>query len=153
MPAEILVDESLITDGLDEHQLLAAHSAVVSKLGAETAAGDVCIRVCDEASSRELNNTFRMQDKPTNVLSFPADMDFAGELILGDLALCWPIVAREAVAQGKSTSDHAAHLTVHGLLHLLGFDHEQTSDADIMEGLEREILASLDIADPYAVPN
>ena len=153
MPAEIVVDESLITQELVQHQLLAAYSAVVSKFGAETAAGDVCIRVCDEASSRELNSTFRMQDKPTNVLSFPADMDLAGELILGDLALCWPIVVSEAVAQGKSSSDHAVHLTVHGLLHLLGFDHKQSNDAEIMEDLEREILASLDIADPYAVPN
>ena len=153
MPAKILIDESLATQGLDQQKLLTAHLAVVSKLGTDRLAGDVCIRICDEASSQDLNRAFRQQDKPTNVLSFPADVDVAGELILGDLALCWPVVINEAMAQGKSTSDHAVHLTVHGLLHLLGFDHEQVSDAQIMEDLEREILASLDIADPYATPS
>jgi probable rRNA maturation factor len=149
MPAEIVVDEFLATEGLDERKLLAAHLVVVSKFGADKLAGDVCVRICDEASSQELNRTFRQRDKPTNVLSFPADVDVGGELILGDLALCWPIVVSEAKLQEKSTSDHAVHLTVHGLLHLLGFDHEQGSDAEIMEDLEREILASLNIADPY----
>ncbi len=114
------------------------------------------VRVVDERESRALNYRFRQQDRPTNVLSFPADPEFAadpegdGTLFLGDLAVCAPVLEREAAAQGKRPADHWAHLLVHGTLHLLGFDHQADDEAAAMESLERRILAARGIADPYA---
>jgi probable rRNA maturation factor len=84
------------------------------------------------------------------VLSFPADLPEGVKLpLLGDLVICAPVVAREAAEQGKSLNAHYAHLTVHGVLHLLGWDHDDEREAECMEQLEREILATLGIADPY----
>jgi probable rRNA maturation factor len=94
---------------------------------------------------RTLNATFRGKDKSTNVLSFPSgDPDY-----LGDIAIAYGVAAREAKAEGKPFAHHAAHLVVHGVLHLLGFDHERPRDARLMEPLEIEILAGLKIPDPY----
>jgi probable rRNA maturation factor len=94
---------------------------------------------------RTLNANFRGKDKPTNVLSFPSDdPDY-----LGDIAIAYGVAAREAKAEGKSFAHHAAHLAVHGVLHLLGFDHERPCDARLMEPLEIEILAGLKIPNPY----
>lgn len=94
---------------------------------------------------RTLNANFRGKDKPTNVLSFPSDdPDY-----LGDIAIAYGVTAREAKAEGKSFAHHAAHLAVHGVLHLLGFDHERPCDARLMEPLEIEILAGLKIPNPY----
>jgi probable rRNA maturation factor len=94
---------------------------------------------------RTLNANFRGKDKPTNVLSFPSDdPDY-----LGDIAIAYGVAAREAKAEGKSFAHHAAHLAVHGVLHLLGFDHERPRDARLMEPLEIEILAGLKIPNPY----
>jgi probable rRNA maturation factor len=94
---------------------------------------------------RMLNAEFRGKDKPTNVLSFPSDdPDY-----LGDIAIAYGVAAREAEAEGKSFADHASHLAVHGVLHLLGFDHERPRDAKLMEPLEIEILAKLKIPNPY----
>ena len=109
------------------------------------------ILIVDAATGRRYNNEFRGRDYATNVLSFPYE-PAPGEPVglLGDLVICAPVVAREALEQGKSTRDHFAHLTIHGVLHLLGHDHENDSDAEKMEALERTILASLGIADPYA---
>ena len=116
---------------------------------------DVAIRLLDAAEGQAMNLQYRGKDYATNVLSFPAevpeglpeDFDFPQ---LGDLAICAPVVAREAVEQGKAINDHYAHLTVHGVLHLLGFDHIEDEEAEEMEALERVILATLGIADPYA---
>lgn len=94
---------------------------------------------------RALNADFRAKDEPTNVLSFPSDdSDY-----LGDIAIAYGVTAREAKTEGKSFADHAAHLAVHGVLHLLGFDHERPRDAKLMEPLEIEILAKLKISNPY----
>jgi rRNA maturation RNase YbeY len=102
-----------------------------------------------DATLRALNLAWRGKDKPTNVLSFPAP-ETAGTL--GDIAIAFETVAREAGEQGKTLEDHATHLLVHGLLHLLGYDHEAVDEAAEMEGLEREILGALGIADPYGDP-
>lgn len=112
--------------------------------------GDVCVRICTAAESRQLNADYRGKDKPTNVLSFPADIELPdGILPLGDLAICWSVVAEEAGAQGKPVQDHLVHLFVHGVLHLLGYDHEEAAQAEQMEALEIRILETLSIADPY----
>ncbi|NUS39988.1 MAG: rRNA maturation RNase YbeY [Lysobacter sp.] len=117
---------------------------------------DLAIRIVGAREGRALNRHYRGKDYATNVLSFPADMAEGVKLpkgvkmpLLGDLVLCAPVVAREAKEQRKPLADHYAHLTVHGALHLLGWDHEDTREAECMEQLERGILAGLDIADPY----
>ena len=116
---------------------------------------DVAIRLVDEDEGRALNRHYRGKDYATNVLSFPAELPEglpAGFRLplLGDLVMCAPVVAREAAEQGKPLNAHYAHLTVHGVLHLLGWDHEDDTEAEAMERLEREILAALGIDDPYA---
>lgn len=111
---------------------------------------EISIRLVDEAEGRTLNRTYRHKDYATNVLSFPAQLPPGLKLfLLGDIALCAPVVQREAREQGKRPRDHFAHLTVHGILHLLGMDHESSSEARRMEALETRILAGLDISDPY----
>ena len=102
--------------------------------------------LANDARLQELNTDFRGQAKPTNVLSFPA----RDPLYLGDIAIAYGVVAREASAAGKRFSAHAAHLAAHGVLHLLGHDHEKKAEAKRMESLERQILARLGLADPYA---
>lgn len=116
---------------------------------------DLAVRIVDEKEGCSLNHHYRGKDYATNVLSFPADLPEGLPKgvkmpLLGDLVICAPVVAREAAEQGKSLAAHYAHLTVHGTLHLLGWDHEDDKEADAMEQLEREILADLGIDDPYA---
>lgn len=112
--------------------------------------GDLAIRVVDAKEGRALNRHYRGRDYATNVLSFPVDLPEGVDLpMLGDLVICAPVVAREAKEQGKPLAAHYAHLTVHGVLHLLGLDHEDEREAEAMELLEREILAGLGIPDPY----
>jgi len=109
------------------------------------------IRVVDREEMRALNMRYRGKDSATNVLSFPAEVPAEVELpLLGDIVLCAPLVADEAQAQDKPVEAHWAHLTVHGVLHLLGHDHQDARDAEAMEGLEVRILESLGIGDPYA---
>ena len=109
--------------------------------------GDVVVLLTDDAAVQELNARFRDKDRPTNVLSFPAAESAAPHL--GDLVLAFGVCAAEARAQGKGLADHLSHLTVHGVLHLLGRDHEAEAEAEAMEAEERAILASLGVADPY----
>ena len=117
---------------------------------------DLAIRIVGTREGRALNRHYRGKDYATNVLSFPAEVAEGVKLpkgvkmpLLGDLVICAPVVAKEAKEQGKALNDHYAHLTVHGALHLLGWDHEDDRDAECMEALEREILAGLGIEDPY----
>lgn len=117
---------------------------------------DLAVRIVDDKEGRALNRHYRGKDYATNVLSFPADITEGVKLpkgvkmpLLGDLVICAPVVAREANEQQKALNAHYAHLTVHGTLHLLGWDHEDEREAECMEQLEREILAGLGIADPY----
>jgi probable rRNA maturation factor len=129
---------------------------VAAALAGRIREADLAIRVVDAREGRALNRHYRGKDYATNVLSFPADAAEGVKLpkgvkmpLLGDLVICAPVVAREAKEQGKAVNDHYAHLTVHGVLHLLGWDHEDEREAECMERLEREILAGLGIADPY----
>ena len=111
------------------------------------------ILIVGSAEGRRYNREFRDRDHATNVLSFPyeaAPGEHSG--LLGDLVICAPVVAREAREQRKDPRNHFAHLTIHGALHLLGYDHETDADAERMEALERAVLAMLGIADPYAEP-
>lgn len=114
-------------------------------------ATELSIRVVDADEGRALNRDYRGKDYATNVLSFEAGLPPELKLpLIGDMVLCAPVVAREAVEQGKRARDHWAHLTVHGTLHLLGHDHLVEAEAEAMEALETRILAGLGIADPYA---
>ncbi|MBL8487068.1 MAG: rRNA maturation RNase YbeY [Rhodocyclaceae bacterium] len=108
--------------------------------------GEFTVRFVGEAEGRALNRDFRDRDYATNVLSFP----YADDPPAGDLVVCLPVVDREARAQRKALRDHFAHMIVHGILHLQGYDHETgPEDAERMEAREREILAAFRIADPY----
>lgn len=115
--------------------------------------GSVVMLLTDDVSVQALNARFRDKDLPTNVLSFPgADMPVPGAPIhLGDVVLAYGVCAAEAEAQGKTLTGHLTHLVVHGVLHLLGRDHEAEADADAMEAEEKAILAELGIADPYVL--
>jgi len=111
---------------------------------------DLAIRLVDAKEGRALNRHYRGKDYATNVLSFPVELPKGVVLpLLGDLVICAPVVAREALEQGKPLAAHYAHLTVHGVLHLLGMDHDDEREADAMEQLERDILANLGLPDPY----
>lgn len=112
--------------------------------------GQLCVRLVDAEEGRQLNRDWRGKDYATNVLSFPAELEIEGQRWLGDLVLCAPVVAREAAEQNKSSRHHYAHLTVHGVLHLLGHDHQHEAQARVMEALERQILDGMGIGDPYA---
>ena len=116
---------------------------------------DLAIRIVGTKEGRSLNRHYRDRDYATNVLSFPADLPEGLPKgvklpLLGDLVICAPVVVREAREQKKPLNDHYAHLTVHGTLHLLGWNHEDPREAECMEQLERTILAEMGIEDPYA---
>ena len=110
--------------------------------------GDVVILLADDATVQDLNARFRQKDRPTNVLSFPAAESAFPHL--GDVILGYDYCAAEAAAQSKTLADHLSHLVVHGVLHLMGYDHVEDDEAEEMEGEERVILAGLGVADPYA---
>ena len=119
---------------------------------------EVAVRIVDEEESRKLNKQFRQLDKATNVLAFPAGRpDGITGLpedevqVLGDLVICGPLVEEEAEEQGKSPASHWGHLLVHGMLHLLGYDHETASQAAEMETMEKQLLADRGFEDPYRV--
>ena len=116
-----------------------------------TCSGSATILLADDETVRDLNARFRGKDYATNVLSFPAapQPGLPGPQPLGDLVLGFGVCAAEAAAQGKTLADHLRHLVVHGMLHLLGHDHETDGEAEAMEALERAILAALGVADPY----
>jgi len=111
---------------------------------------ELSIRIVGTREGRTLNRSYRDKDYATNVLSFPTDLPAGVRLpLLGDIAICAPVVRREAAEQGKPVADHWAHLTVHGVLHLLGYDHIVEAEAVRMESLETRILKGLGISNPY----
>ena len=109
---------------------------------------EVTIRIVDAEEGQMLNNTYRGKDYATNVLTFPLTEE---PYLMGDIIICAPVVAAEAVAQHKSLEAHYAHLTVHGILHLHGYDHEIEAQAELMEGLETAIVTKLGYASPYLI--
>ena len=111
--------------------------------------GEVSVLLADDATVRVLNRDWRGIDRPTNVLSFPQPDDKVPFALLGDIAIAYETLAREADAEGKPFLHHLAHLAVHGFLHLMGYDHETDSEAEAMEQLEHDVLARLEIPDPY----
>ncbi len=143
-----------------------AGDAAAQTLGHLGLPGDagISLLACDDARISVLNTDFRGKPGPTNVLSWPAEElapgeagadpappepDFDGALTLGDIAIAWETCAREAEAAGKPMADHVTHLVVHGLLHLLGYDHVRDKDATLMQGLESQILGKMGLDDPY----
>ena len=127
---------------------------VAAALAGRIREADLAIRIVGSKEGRSLNHHYRGKDYATNVLSFPAELPEGLPKgvklpLLGDLVLCAPVIAKEAAAQGKPVNAHYAHLTVHGVLHLLGWNHEDIREAECMEQLEREILSGLGLPDPY----
>lgn len=132
--------------------LLRVVEAAIGHTDAAPSPVEVSILLTDDTRMRALNRDFRGQDRPTNVLSFAGETDTpdnGAALLIGDVAVALETTEREARAQGKSLADHLCHLVVHGILHLLGYDHERDTDAQVMEAAERDILARLTIDDPY----
>ncbi|MEM6660038.1 MAG: rRNA maturation RNase YbeY [Pseudomonadota bacterium] len=145
----------------------AAIQAVLDHCGLDAETCEVSVLGCDDVRIAELNASFRSKAVPTNVLSWPAEdlaadepghpprrpePDFAGDIALGDIAIAYDTCANEAAAAGKSMDDHVTHLIVHGVLHLLGYDHIRDPDATLMEQVEVEILGKMGIDDPYSTP-
>lgn len=110
----------------------------------------IALRITDEEEARAFNSEYRGKDYATNVLTFPLT---EAPFIIADILICAPVVAREAAEQGKSLEAHFAHLTVHGLLHAHGYDHEKEAPAALMESIESQIMTSLGYPDPYAEVN
>jgi probable rRNA maturation factor len=151
-----VAEQVLEVDMVGGSELWRGHEEILSRALAAAAAaeekgGSVSVLLGDDRSVAALNKQFRGKDGSTNVLSFPAaEGGPAQEGFLGDIALAAETIAEEASFQGKSFDNHAAHLIVHGFLHLLGYDHMNEADAEAMESRERAILVSLGIDDPYA---
>ncbi|HSV21641.1 MAG TPA: rRNA maturation RNase YbeY [Xanthobacteraceae bacterium] len=131
--------------------------AATSTVAVQYRNAEVAVLLCDDKMIAGLNARWRGQDRPTNVLSFPAPPRQGaspdGKIPLGDIAIAYQTLAREAGEQGKTVFSHLSHLVVHGFLHLLGYDHHTNCEAERMERLERDILARIGIADPYALRN
>jgi probable rRNA maturation factor len=143
------VEDEAWTAALPDAERIAeqAAGAALKAGGAGLEATEITILLADDVAVADLNQRFRDKPGPTNVLSFPAPE--SAQPHLGDLALAYGVCAAEAQAQGKPLAHHLSHLVAHGVLHLLGWDHQGDDEAEAMERLEREILAGLDIPDPY----
>jgi len=148
---DVEVEDPRWTEALPDAEALtraAAQAALAQRpADAAEAGGAIVVLLADDAAVHALNARFRGKDAPTNVLSFPAPENPEGHL--GDLALAFEVCAREAAQQGKALRHHLQHLVVHGVLHLLGYDHMSDDEAEEMEGLERIVMAGLGAPDPY----
>lgn len=147
---DIIIDSTLWAAKPDAESIVRRAIAQAAEV---VTAGDaeLAVALTDDAAMRKLNHQWRGLDKPTNVLSFPAPPSLQGDapVHLGDIAIAYETVAREAESEGKPFAHHLSHLAVHGFLHLLGYDHESEPEAEAMEQQERAILARLGIPDPY----
>ena len=144
---EVVIEEKAWRAAEPKARALARAAAAATLKAEQRREADVAILLAADARLQALNAAFRGKDVPTNVLSFPGPG--AGDH-LGDVALALGVCAREAAEQGKTLAAHLQHLTAHGVLHLFGYDHETDADAEAMEARERQILATLGVADPYA---
>lgn len=161
MDIDCLVEEPLWAASGIEQIAGSAAKAVSTQLGLAGKGFEISLLACNDARIAGLNESFRGKPQPTNVLSWPSEergAERAGDPPLppkdpelGDIAIAYQTCLREAEAAGRSLKDHASHLVVHGILHLLGYDHERDEDATLMEGIETEILGKLGIEDPYAI--
>ncbi|MEL6573096.1 MAG: rRNA maturation RNase YbeY [Pseudomonadota bacterium] len=162
MTVDCIIEDMRWNDLALENLATQASDATLDRLGLEPSIFDISLLACDDARIAVLNADFRDKPKATNVLSWPSAERAAmtpGEMPvlpapgpeaeLGDIAIAYDTCAKEAADQRKSMSEHVTHLLVHGTLHLLGFDHENSPDAALMEGLEVEILGKLGLPDPY----
>jgi probable rRNA maturation factor len=131
-----------------EAVVVSAAKAALASCPVSRGEAQIVVLLADDGAVADLNLRFRGKPGPTNVLSFPAPPNPEGHI--GDIALAFGVCAREAAEQGKSLEQHLAHLTVHGVLHLLGYDHETDGEAEAMEALEQSILETLGVPDPYA---
>ena len=148
---EVEVEVGDWTDAVDDVEAV-VEGAAAAALGSRR--GGIVVLLTDDATVRDLNHRFRGKDRPTNVLSFPAaEMPGVDPRPLGDIVLAYGVCAAEAEAQSKTLRNHLTHLVVHGVLHLLGRDHEDDAEADAMEDEERALLAGLGVSDPYALPH
>jgi len=149
---EVEIEADAWTDALPDAEAVVERAALAAQGGV---AGDLVILLTDNEAVQVLNGRFRGKDKPTNVLSFPGgDMPMPGAPVhLGDIVLAFCVCRDEAEAQGKSLTNHLTHLVIHGVLHVLGRDHEDEAEAEAMEAEERVLLASLGVADPYILPD
>lgn len=150
MALDLEIQRAVSTPSVPDDALLRA--AAEAALSDRLEDAELCIRIVDEAESAALNERYRDKSGATNVLSFPCDAEVPGSKPLGDLVICAPVVAAEAAEQGKTPEAHWSHLVVHGVLHLLGFDHMGDHEARIMEAEERAILSRLGHSDPYIIP-
>lgn len=154
---DILVEDERWNEISDLEDLACkAVELAASVSGIELGDAEICVLFTDNDEIRRLNAEFRGKDKPTNVLSFPSGdgpQPDGAPVMLGDIVLAREVVFDEAKAQGKPLANHVLHLIVHGMLHLVGFDHEQDDEAEVMEALEIEALARLGLPNPYAEGN
>ena len=142
-------EHQAIANAIPDVQLVETWASAVLNSEA-TGEHEITVRFTDEQESQALNSEYRGKDKPTNVLSFPFEAPPGITMnLLGDLVICAPVILHEAKEQNKNPTHHYAHMIVHGILHLLGYDHLNDHDADIMESKESSILATLGIDDPY----
>ena len=151
---EVEIESDDWTDALPDAEAVVERAATAA-LG--DVPGDLVVLLTDNGAVQLLNAEFRDKDRPTNVLSFPAaDMPPGGDgqaPHLGDIVLAFGVCRDEAAAQGKALASHLTHLVIHGVLHVLGRDHEDDAEAEAMEAEERALLASLGVADPYSLPD
>lgn len=146
---DVIVESPLWEETPEAETVIREAIAVAAKRTARGAA-EIAILLTDDSAIRKINRQWRDQDKPTNVLSFPANEAGREAAHLGDIVIAYETLAREAAAENKPFAHHLAHLTIHGYLHLLGYDHLSDADAAQMEKLETALLETLGIPDPYA---
>jgi probable rRNA maturation factor len=151
---DVILEDPRWVDAVNAELLASQAAAALFSLDVATLAtsAEMSVLFCSDARMRELNFRWMGKDAPTNVLSFPAPetQANAGARHLGDIALAFETIGTEAKAEGKAMSDHAMHLLIHGMLHLIGFDHQTDDEADHMEAIESRVMKSLGLNDPWA---
>ena len=144
----IVIQNSIDVNSVNEAEFSNTLQSVLDELNVSDS--ELLVRFVDQQEIQQLNKTYRHQDKPTNVLSFPSDLPIEiEEAILGDVVICIEVVSEEAQVQGKTFENHLMHMAIHGTLHLLGFDHIEELEAEKMEALEVKILEKMQISNPY----